>query len=57
MKRRKLAQWMEEGEKMYGTRIKPFWLKSGTYGYMNPDPEHEKKEESKSVHFGVHTFF
>ena len=42
--RRRLAQWVDEnGETRYGIRIKPFWLKKGTYAYMSAEPKDEKK--------------
>ena len=41
MSRRRLGQWEEDGEKQYGVRIKPFWLKKGTYGYQSDEPDME----------------
>ena len=41
MPRRRLAQWIEKGEKRYGVRIKPFWLERGTYGYQTPHVDYE----------------
>ena len=41
--RRRLAQWVdEEGVTQYGIRIKPFWLKEGTYAYYSGEPKDEK---------------
>ena len=41
---RRLAQWInEQGRRVYGTRIKPFWLKEGTYAYYTHDPTLEDR--------------
>jgi hypothetical protein len=41
---RRLAQWLDEqGHRAYGTRIKPFWLKEGTYAYSTYDPALEDR--------------
>ena len=42
--RRRLAQWVDEqGVTRYGIRIKPFWLKKGTYAYYSGEPKDEEK--------------
>jgi hypothetical protein len=44
---------MEKGEKVYGTRVKPFWLEEGTYGYYSSLPELEKINEAKTIASGT----
>ena len=52
--RRRLAQWIdEEGVKAYGIRIKPFWLKSGTYAYYSDDKEDEQMLIEQSISSGT----
>ena len=40
---RRLAEWEDyKGRRQYGIRIKPFWIESGTYGYMSQNPTKER---------------
>jgi hypothetical protein len=44
---------MEDDQMVYGTRIKPFWLKAGTYGYYSSEPELEETETRKTIASGT----